>query len=150
LSITIDAEPSMYDRTVLPRGHEVARELKKHVHHLLPIGGPPTPPGEMLLEEFLKPLGMTQAELAKRIGVSYPRVNEIIKGKRGITPDTALRLARLFNMTADFWLGLQQGWDLWHALHSRTAASILEIEPLPRRELVEEYEEEAPEALAAD
>ena len=57
-------------------------------------------------------------ELARRIGVSYPRVNEIVKGKRGITPDTALRLARLFNMYDEFWLGLQQGWDVWHALHS--------------------------------
>ena len=139
----------MRSRTPLPPNHEVAQALVQHVHHRLPTYGPPTPPGEMLLEEFLKPLGMTQAELAHRIGVSYPRVNEIIKGKRGVTPDTALRLARLFNMTADFWLGLQQGWDLWHALHAETAAGILEIDPLPRRELVEEYED-APEALAAD
>jgi antitoxin HigA-1 len=141
----------MYGRTALPRNHEVARELKQHVRHSLPIGRPPTPPGEMLLEEFLKPLGMTQVEFAKRIRVSYPRINEIVKGKRGITPDTALRLARFFNMTAEFWLGLQEGWDLWHALHADTAADILKIDPLPRREIEEEDDEkEAPEALAAD
>jgi addiction module HigA family antidote len=57
----------------------------------------------MLLEEFLKPLGITQVELAERIHVSYPRINEGIKGKRGVTPDTALRLARLFDTTAEFW-----------------------------------------------
>lgn len=140
----------MYGRTVLPRNHGAARELKQYVHHLLPIGGPPPPPGEMLLEEFLKPLGMTQVELARRIGVSYPRVNEIIKGKRGITPDTALRLARLFNMTAEFWLGLQEGWDLWHALHADSAAGILEIEPLPRIEAIPEEGDDRPETLAAD
>ena len=85
----------------------------------------------MLLHEFLEPLGMTQVELARRIGVSYPRVNEIIKAKRAITPDTALRLARLFGMTADFWLGLQQDWDVWHTIHSDSAAGILAIERLP-------------------
>lgn len=146
--ITTDVETVVDDRTVYPRNHEVARELSKHVHHRLPIGRPPTSSGEMLLEEFLKPLGMTQVELARRIGVSYPRVNEIIKGRRGITPDTALRLARLFNMTADFWLGLQRSWDLWHALHSDTAADILKIEPLPLVEMEEDDDE--PDALAAD
>jgi addiction module HigA family antidote len=102
----------------------------------------------MLLEEFLKPMGWTQAELAKRIGVSYVRVNEIINGKRGVTPDTALRLARLFNMTVEFWLGLQEGWDVWHAMHADTAADILKIEPLPLVEMEEEDDE--PDALAAD
>lgn len=148
MSITTDVETDVDDRTVYPRNHEVARELSKHVHHMLPIGRPPTPPGVMLLEEFLKPMGWTQAELAKRIGVSYVRVNEIINGKRGITPDTALRLARLYNMTVEFWLGLQEGWDVWHALHSDTAADILKIEPLPLREMEEEDDE--PNALAAD
>jgi addiction module HigA family antidote len=59
----------------------------------IPSDRPPTPPGEMLLEEFIRPLGMTQAELADRIGVSYVRLNEIVNGRRGITPSTALRLA---------------------------------------------------------
>lgn len=96
----------------------------------LPKNRPPTHPGEMLLEEFLRPLGMTQAALAERIGASYPRVNEIIKGKRGVTPDTALRLARLFGTTPEFWLNGQLAWDLWHALHSPQAAEIEKIQPL--------------------
>jgi addiction module HigA family antidote len=58
--------------------------------------GPPTHPGEMLLEELLKPLGMTQAGLAEKIGVSYPRVDELVRGKWGVTPDTALRLQKAF------------------------------------------------------
>ena len=73
----------------------------------IPKNRPPTHPGEMLMEEFLKPLQMTQAELAVKLGVSYPRVNELIHGKRGVTPDTALRLERLFGMEAQFWLNLQ-------------------------------------------
>ena len=60
----------------------------------IPAERPPTPPGEMLLEEFIRPLGMTQAELADRISVSYVRLNEIVNGRRGITPSTALRLAK--------------------------------------------------------
>ena len=97
----------------------------------IPTHGPPTHPGEMLLEEFLKPLGMTQVELAKRLGVSYPRVNELIHAKRGITPDTALRLERLFGMEAQFWLNLQQAWDLYHAIHSPAAKEIRKIKRLP-------------------
>ncbi len=85
----------------------------------------------MLLEEFLKPLEVTQSAFAIRLGVSFPRLNEIIRGKRAVTPDTALRLARVTGMSADFWLGLQQDWDLWHALNSDRAAVIAELEPLP-------------------
>lgn len=96
----------------------------------LPTHRPPTHPGEMLLEEFLKQLGITQTAFAARLGVSFPRVNEIINGKRGVTPDTALRLAQVTGMSADFWLGLQQDWDLWHALRSDNAAEIAELEPL--------------------
>ena len=96
----------------------------------LPTDQPPTHPGEMLLEEFLKPLGVSQSAFAIRLGVSFPRLNEVVRGKRGVTPDTALRLARVTGMSADFWLGLQQDWDLWHAL--RSAESVLdELEPLP-------------------
>ena len=86
----------------------------------------------MLLEEFLKPLEVTQSAFAIRLGVSFPRLNEIIRGKRAVTPDTALRLARVSGMSADFWLGLQQDWDLWHALNSDRAAVIAELEPLPQ------------------
>ena len=84
----------------------------------------------MLLEEFLKPLGMTQSELAERIHVSFPRVNEIINGHRGITPDTALRLSKLFGTTPEFWLNGQRNWDLWHALHSESAEDIPTIQSL--------------------
>jgi addiction module HigA family antidote len=85
----------------------------------------------MLLEEFLKPLDMSQVTLAEKIGVSYPRVNELIHGKRGITPDTALRLEQLFGMEAQFWLNLQLAWDLYHAAHSPAAKTIRKIKRLP-------------------
>lgn len=97
---------------------------------MLPKNRPPTHPGEMLLEEFLKPLGMTQSELAERIHVSFPRVNEIVNGRRGITPDTALRLAKLLGTSAEFWLNGQRNWDLWHAIRSEEAEDIWTIEPL--------------------
>jgi addiction module HigA family antidote len=85
----------------------------------LPTNRPPFHPGEILLEEFLEPYGLSQTELAKRIQVSYPRVNEIVHGKRGVTPDTACRLGKLFGTTPDFWLNMQQDWDLWHTLHDQ-------------------------------
>jgi addiction module HigA family antidote len=86
----------------------------------------------MLLEEFLRPLAVTQSSLALRMGISFPRLNEIIRGRRGVTPDTALRLARVLGMSADFWLGLQQDWDLWHAMQGKGAAAIARLRPLPR------------------
>jgi addiction module HigA family antidote len=96
----------------------------------IPTHGPPTYPGEMLLEEFIKPLGLSQTELAERLGVSYPRVNELIHGKRSLTPDTALRLEQLFGMEAQFWLNLQLAWDLYHISHSPTAKEIQKIKRL--------------------
>jgi addiction module HigA family antidote len=84
----------------------------------------------MLLEEFLKPLGISQSAFAVRLGVSFPRLNEVVRRRRSVTPDTALRLARVTGMSADFWLGLQQDWDLWHALRSEDAAAIERLEPL--------------------
>ena len=72
----------------------------------------PVHPGEILLEEFLKPLGMSQSRLALDIGVHPRRINEIVLGKRGITADTALRLARYFGNSPQFWLGLQMDYDL--------------------------------------
>ena len=80
----------------------------------IPTHRPPTHAGEMLLEEFLIPLGLTQQELANAIHVPYQRVNEIINRRRGITPSTALRLAKFFSTSADFWMNLQQCWDLYH------------------------------------
>ena len=96
----------------------------------LPTHRPPTHPGAMLLEQFLKPLGISQSDFAKRIDVSFPRLNEIINGRRGVTTDTALRLAAATSMEADFWLGLQQDWDLWHAMRSDDAKAIAKIEPI--------------------
>ena len=72
----------------------------------------PVHPGEVLLEEFLKPLGMSQSRLALDIGVHPRRINEIVLGKRSITADTALRLARYFGNSPQFWLGLQMDYDL--------------------------------------
>jgi addiction module HigA family antidote len=69
----------------------------------------------MLLEEFLKPLGLTQRELADSIHVPYQRINEVINGKRGMTPGTALRLEKFLGMSASFWLNLQLRWDLYFA-----------------------------------
>ena len=97
----------------------------------LPRKRPPTHPGEMLFEEFVKPLELTQTELARRLGVSYPRLNEIIKGRRSVTPDTALRLSRVLGVSVDFWLGLQQDWDLWHAMNSPKAKEIFLLKPIP-------------------
>ncbi len=73
---------------------------------------PPLHPGEILFEEFLKPMGMSQNRLALDIRVPARRINEIVQGKRRITADTALRLAKYFNMSAKFWLGLQVDYDL--------------------------------------
>ncbi len=79
----------------------------------VPTHRAPTHPGEMLLEEFLKPMALTQRELAEAIHVPYQRINEIVNGRRGITPSTALRLAKYFGMSPDFWMNLQIRWDLY-------------------------------------
>jgi len=81
----------------------------------IPTHRQPTHPGEMLLEEFLTPMGITQQELANAIHVPYQRINEIVRGRRGVTPSTALRLAKFFGVSADFWLNLQLRWDLYNA-----------------------------------
>ncbi|MEZ4299331.1 MAG: HigA family addiction module antitoxin [Polyangiaceae bacterium] len=100
--------------------------------HRSPKSRPPTHPGEMLALEFLAPLKMTQVELAERIGVPFQRVNLIVRGKRSVTPDTALRLARLFGTTAEFWLNLQQAWDLYETMRSPAAKKIETIEPIKK------------------
>ena len=81
----------------------------------IPTQREPTHPGEMLLEEFLIPMGITQRDLANAIHVPYQRVNEIVNKRRGITPSTALRLAKFFGMSEDFWMSLQLRWDLFKA-----------------------------------
>ncbi|MEO7360465.1 MAG: HigA family addiction module antitoxin [Gemmatimonadaceae bacterium] len=82
----------------------------------------PTHPGEMLLEEFLTPMGLTQRELADGIHVPYQRVNELVNGKRGVTPHTALRLAKFLGTTPDVWMIVQVRWDLYHAQRDEAAA----------------------------
>ena len=81
----------------------------------LPRRRPPTHPGEMLREEFLKPMGLTQRQLAQALHLPYQRINEIINGRRGMTPSTALRLERFLGMSSSFWMDLQLRWDLYHA-----------------------------------
>jgi addiction module HigA family antidote len=73
---------------------------------------PPVHPGEILSEEFMEPLGLSQSKLGRDLGVSPRRINEIVHGKRAVTADTALRLGRYFGMSAEFWLGLQLDYDL--------------------------------------
>ncbi|MHB8626496.1 MAG: HigA family addiction module antitoxin [Aggregatilineales bacterium] len=79
----------------------------------VPSNRAPTHPGEMLVEEFLSPMGLTQRELATALHIPYQRINEIVGGRRGMTPSTALRLAKYFEMSADFWMNLQLRWDLY-------------------------------------
>jgi addiction module HigA family antidote len=86
----------------------------------VPTDREPTHPGEMLLEEFLRPMNLTQRDLAEGILVPYQRVNEIVNGKRGITPSTALRLAKFFGNSPGFWMNLQLRWDLYHARESES------------------------------
>lgn len=119
-------------RTITSQSARRSKRSQQASARRLPTKRPPTHPGEMLFEEFLRPLGISQSAFAERLGVSSPRLNEIIRAKRSVTPDTALRLAQVLGMPADFWLGLQQDWDLWHAERSKNAASIARLEPLRR------------------
>jgi antitoxin HigA-1 len=81
---------------------------------LLPENRAPTHPGEILLQEFLKPLNITQVALAAKLKVPVQRVNTLISGKRGVTPDTAILLGMAFETTPQFWMNLQSNFDLWH------------------------------------
>jgi addiction module HigA family antidote len=94
----------------------------------IPTNRVPTHPGEMLKEEFLVPMELTQRELANGINVPYQRINELINGKRGVTPSTALRLAKYFGTTPGFWMNLQLRWDLYRAQQVE-ARQLEKIEP---------------------
>jgi addiction module HigA family antidote len=85
--------------------------------------GPAIAPGEILLEEYLKPLGLGQVEAARRLGISLNRLNEIVLGKRAVTADTALRLARLLKTSAQLWMRLQADWDLHLAVHRQARSA---------------------------
>ena len=100
----------------------------------VPTDSPPTHPGVMLQEEFLKPLGVSQKQLAEAIRVPYRQINEIINGQRPVTPSIALRLAKYIGMSMTFWMNLQLSWDIYFVLESDE--DILNtIEPLPRPDL---------------
>jgi antitoxin HigA-1 len=92
---------------------------------MLPKKRPPTHPGEMLLKEFLEPMGMTQVELAKHLGWTWPRINEIINGRRAVSADSALAFGEAFRTGPEFWLNLQRDWDLWHAMKKRKPVTAL-------------------------
>jgi addiction module HigA family antidote len=95
----------------------------------IPTHREPTHPGEMLLEEFLEPMNLTQRMLADAIHVPYQRINEIVNMKRGITPSTALRLAKYFGVSEDFWLNLQIRWDIYRSKKAE-AQELERIKPL--------------------
>jgi len=85
----------------------------------------PTHPGEILLEEFLRPMGQTQVALAEHLGVPVQRINELVRGKRGVTPETAWLLAQAFNTTPEFWLNLQSTYDLARKRPARRVPRLL-------------------------
>ena len=94
---------------------------------MIPKHRRPTHPGEVLVEEFLTPLGITQVTLAEHLGVSVQRVNELVRGKRGITPETAWLLAQAFATTPEFWLNLQAAYDLAVNRPSRTVRRLRKV-----------------------
>jgi addiction module HigA family antidote len=96
----------------------------------IPKNRRPATPGHILATQYLTPLNVTVTDFAGRIGVTRARLSEIIHGRRGITPDTALRLARVLNTSPDLWLNLQQNVDLFDAVHSSNAAVIERLAPL--------------------
>jgi addiction module HigA family antidote len=111
---------------------------------LIPKNRPPTLAGEMLVEEFLKPLGISQTEFARAIGITYHRLNEIVNGRRGVTIDTALRFSKALGTTPDFWLNLQRVSDLYEAMRSPQAADIARIKPLKAPKSLRRYRPDPP------
>lgn len=93
---------------------------------MLPNGRVPTHPGDVLHEEFLLPLGLTQVALAKHLGVPVQRINELVRGKRGVTPETAWLLAGAFGTSPEFWMNLQANYDLVRTRPSRPVAQLPE------------------------
>src|SRR5271165_6837469 len=103
MRLTFDAPTTTEEKAMLPN-HRIA-----------------THPGQILLQEFLEPLGLTQADLARALAIPLNRVNELVRGKRGITPETAILLAGYFKNSAEFWMNLQTAYDLTRALHEMRA-----------------------------
>src|SRR6202022_706971 len=114
-STTNTASPSV-GKTARPRRCGVATTMTKLLKaYGLPTHRPPTSPGEMV-QQFLEDIGLSQADAARGLRITANRLNEVVKNKRGISADTALRLAAFFGTTAQFWLNVQAAWDLWHEL----------------------------------
>ena len=106
-------------------------EERAVAEHRIPENRPPAHPGEILREEFLEPLGMSQRELADRMGVHYPRVNELVNGKRGVTAETAVMLATVLGTSPELWLNLQQTRDLYETLNDPASSEKLkQVRPL--------------------
>lgn len=97
---------------------------------MLPKNRPPTHPGEMLLKEFLEPQGVSQTQLARHLNWPFARLNEIVKGKRSVSADSALALGEALGTGPEFWLNLQRDWDLWHGLRHHRAVPPLKMNPL--------------------
>ena len=119
----------------------------------IPTHGPPTHPGVMLREEFLKPLGLSRKAFAAAVGLPYGRVNKIVRGQGPVTAAIACRFAQYIGGTPGFWLNGQMAWDLYHALRSE-AAALERIQPLDRESFPEPEELDgaavAAEEVAAD
>lgn len=92
---------------------------------MTPKNKPPYHPGEILYKDFLEPLGLSQKQFAEHLGWTYPRLNEIINMRRGVTADSALAFAEAFGMEPEFWLNLQVQWDIWHAKQTHTSVKLL-------------------------
>lgn len=94
---------------------------------MLPKKRPPTHPGEMLLKEFLEPLRVTQTQFAAHLHWTFAKLNEIVRGKRGVTAESALYLGEALGTGPEFWLNLQRDWDLWHCLKNHRPIKRLKI-----------------------
>ena len=125
----------LWNRERIPRGNRLEalkgdRRGQRRLRSLTTTDKlPPVHPGEILMEDFLKGMGITQHKLAVSIGVPPRRINEIVHGKRAVTADTALRLAKFFGMSPQFWLGLQAQYDL-DVAEDKILAEIERIQPL--------------------
>jgi len=92
---------------------------------MLPRKRPPTHPGEMLLREYLEPLGVTQRQFAAHLGWTYARVNEIVNGHRGVSAGSALAFGEALGTGPELWLNLQRDWDLWHSIRNHQKVPLL-------------------------
>jgi antitoxin HigA-1 len=110
-----------------------SNKLRQLIKHRFAPHRPPTHPGETLREEYLKPWGMTAAGFAKRLGVPASRLTSILRGQRDLVAEDALRLARVLGTKADYWLNLQQSWDLWNTMQGSSGRAIAKLRPITRK-----------------